>query len=1528
VTKLRSRRNQEDENMKTHPLIATMLIIIGIGLISASPFVLERFVVAQASAPFPLQQCVESESIVVENAKTGAFESEWGIVGDGHADLQGFATDISVNKGQEIGFKIKTNPANAKAVNYTIDIYRMGFYGNRGARKVTAITPNLQLSQSQPACSVDNQTGLLDCGNWEQTASWNVPASQVSGIYFAKLSSAAENAADVESHIFFIVRDDYCESDLLFQTSDTTWQAYNDYGDVTTPGSQNGKSLYGSANAASYEQGQRAYKVSYNRPFNTGKPTPPRDTKHSWVFNAEYPMVRWLEANGYDVSYTTGVDSARAGEKIRLGHKVFLSVGHDEYWSGEQRANVEAARDAGVHLAFFSGNEIYWKTRWENNYRTLVCYKESMAGTENIDPDSEWTGTWRDPRFSPPANGGRPENALIGAIFTAIKFSGHAIEVPAEYRQMRLWRNIDFGQNPGPVTRLAPGTLSFEWGSDLDNGYRPAGVTRLSSTTKNDVLVLNDYGSPAFDDPGTATHHLTLYRHTSGALVFGASTVQWSWGLDNNHAYNNLVLDGVSLNQVDNRMKQATVNLFADMGVQPGSLQSPQTTATQSSDNTLPSSAISSPSPAATVEALSTVTITGTASDSGGVVAGVEVSVDNGATWHPATGLTSWSYSWKPATVGAATIKSRAVDDSGRLETPAAGVTVSVAPPTCACGGCTNDAPSNKSLALNGTDHYVRVPSSSSINITGPLTVEAWIKPTINNVDQGIVERYDAYDANDLNNGGYALRLRSNGKLAFYTLRDPLYLFDRVQGSTTISTGVWHHVAGVFDGGQLRVYVDGVLDGVKAATFAPVTGTTDLLIGAKSPDASGKLHGLIDEVRLTAGALYATNFVPSIRLTATGNTKGLWRFESIQSTTVADASCNANDGTVVGGAGLSGEVGDPGILGLKGHWRLDEGTGTSAADLSGTGNIGTLTSASWSAGKVNNAVSFNGTTSYVNMGSSSSLEATDALTLSAWIFPTGPGSDNTVGGTIINKEGEYELFRLPDGSIRWVLANTNPGWTMVNTGATAPLNRWTHVAVVYSNSSVRTYINGVLVHTYAGAGPIVDNIHPSDDDFRIGGRQAWNQFFQGKIDEVRFYNRGLSAADVQILANEPAGYWKFDENTGTTAADSSGNAYNGTVTGPTWTTGRVNSAMSFDGTNDYVQVGAQAGLEMSDTLTISAWIFPTGAGSDATIGGTIVNKEGEYQLVRLPNGGIRWALANTDPGWTYVNTGATAPLNEWTHVAFVYNKGTATTYINGSPVHTYNGSGAIVDNIHPSEDDFRIGGRQGWNQHFQGKIDEVRIYSRGLTAAEVQVLANELAGYWNFDENSGTTAADSSGNVFDGILNGAAWTTGKTNSGLSFDGVNDYVRVAPRPGLVMSDALTIAAWIFPTGAGSDGTLGGTIINKEGEYELFRLPNGSIRWVLANTDPGWALVSTSGSAPLNQWTHVALVYSNGTAKTYINGSVVDTRSASGVITDVHPDQNEFRIGGRQAMNHFFQGTIDEVRVYRIPLRDSDIAALAQ
>ena len=327
--------------------------------------------------------------IVCENSRPGNPSSEWDVSGVGDPTIQGFATDISVNRGETVNFKIKSD-----AANYRLDIYRMGYYGGIGARKVATVPPSAILPQNQPGCLSDPTTGLFDCGNWAVSASWTIPSTATSGIYFARAVRTDTGGA---SHIFFIVRDDSSTSNILFQTADTTWQAYNTYG---------GNSLY----TATVQVRAGAPTAAPTRSATTVHSIrgPPRRETETWVFNAEYPMVRWLEANGYDVTYFTGVDADRRGALIR-NHKVFLSNGHDEYWSGAQRTNVEAARNAGVHLALFSGNAIFWKTRWENSidgsgtpYRTLVCYKETHNyGMTQTDPPT-WTGTWRDPRRQPP----------------------------------------------------------------------------------------------------------------------------------------------------------------------------------------------------------------------------------------------------------------------------------------------------------------------------------------------------------------------------------------------------------------------------------------------------------------------------------------------------------------------------------------------------------------------------------------------------------------------------------------------------------------------------------------------------------------------------------------------------------------------------------------------------------------------------------------------------------------------------------------------------------------------------------------------------------------------------------------------------------------------------------------------------------------------------------------------------------------------------------------------------------------------
>jgi methionine-rich copper-binding protein CopC len=626
-----------------------------------------------AIAPAAPVQATCANPVVCENQLPGTPQSVWDVTSPS-ATIQGFADPFSVNVGGSINFKIES-----PATSYKVDVYRMGYYGGDGARLVTSLTPNISVSQTQPACNTNASTGLVDCGNWGVSATWNVPATAVSGVYFVRISRT--DGTPGANQIPFVVTDNSSHSDIVFMTSDETWQAYNDWG---------GYNLYsgnatGSPWCCSAQNPGRAVQVSYNRPFATRSDTP---NGQDFFFYAEFPTIQFLEKNGYDVSYVSQVDVAQSGAATMLEqHKMLMNVGHSEYWDAADRANVTAARDAGVNLAFFTGNTMWWKTRWVSSqygsepYRTLVSYKETLdsAQTDPADPPT-WTGAWRDPRFSPPADG-QPENTLTGQLWK-VNCCSYADQVPSAYSKLRLWRNTAVASLPsGQIYAMPSETLGYEWDLDVDNGFRPAGEIDMSRTCEKVDQLLYTVTEEFVSD--NACNSLTLYRAASGALVFDAGTVQWAWGLESDH-------DGDSQNPPDPAMQQATVNLFADMGAQPATLESDLTPATASADRTPPTSAITSPSAGATFTNGSTVTITGTATDSGGgVVAGVEVSADGGSTWHPVTAMSAaattvnWSYTWSAAGSGPVTIESRATDDSGNTEAPGPGVSVTV---NCPCG--------------------------------------------------------------------------------------------------------------------------------------------------------------------------------------------------------------------------------------------------------------------------------------------------------------------------------------------------------------------------------------------------------------------------------------------------------------------------------------------------------------------------------------------------------------------------------------------------------------------------------------------------------------------------------------------------------------------------------------------------------------------------------------------------------------------------------------------------------------------------
>ena len=210
------------------------------------------------------------------------------------------------------------------------------------------------------------------------------------------------------------------------------------------------------------------------------------------------------------------------------------------------------------------------------------------------------------------------------------------------------------------------------------------------------------------------------------------------------------------------------------------------------------------------------------------------------------------------------------------------------------------------SVQLAGSS-YLRVSSAPALDISGALTLEAWVKlNTVGAAAQAVVERYGATNSGS---GGYALRITNTGKVHFFIGYDSTSASqsDTLDGATTITAGQWHHVAGVYDGAQLRVYLDGAVDGSKATTAVPGTGTANLIIGAAGNDAATGAYfaGSVDEARVTADALYFAAFAPAQHLSALAATRGLWKFDG---GTLGDSSSSGGNAAAVGSTAYSADV--------------------------------------------------------------------------------------------------------------------------------------------------------------------------------------------------------------------------------------------------------------------------------------------------------------------------------------------------------------------------------------------------------------------------------------------------------------------------------------------------------------------------------------------------------------------------------------------------------------------------------------------
>ncbi len=517
--------------------------------------------------------CPNSNPIVNENNCMGeGTTANQSAIENYSEDLGAFTPQTSYNLGESVPIKIGTDLPSFPATNVNISIYRIGWYGGDGARLIAgAGANNVKVSNSFQCNPENTTTGELNCSNW--SVSYTVPGSKlpISGIYEAVITDAEDNA--IENYVVFPVRNDARPSQVLYVLPSADYEAYNTWGC---------KSLYydacGGANTISGDE--RAVAVSFDRPEKEG------EQQYNHFFGPDYLTVAWLEQQGYEVDYTSDVDLDSNGSQL-LNHKVDLVSGHSEYWSYNEFNNFKAAREAGVSILSLSANTAYWQTRYENNHRTLVCYKTIQGSSDgnpgatpndpaSIGPNGEprpqfATTTRRDPGApagdpnAPP--GGRigpnePENSLFGVMYVGDNDSERFhLTIPAgnangEFASNPAWRNA--GLSTTSTTTLPEANVGWEWDQvPTQASYlaqEPAGVKKLTLTNvaNSEDSWLQDAGraratTPPPGEPSNVS--AVEYRAPSGALVFATGTMEWAYDFD-----------------VERPVDQLTYNILSEMG--------------------------------------------------------------------------------------------------------------------------------------------------------------------------------------------------------------------------------------------------------------------------------------------------------------------------------------------------------------------------------------------------------------------------------------------------------------------------------------------------------------------------------------------------------------------------------------------------------------------------------------------------------------------------------------------------------------------------------------------------------------------------------------------------------------------------------------------------------------------------------------------------------------------------------------------------------------------------------------------------
>jgi hypothetical protein len=427
------------------------------------------------------------------------------------SSIEGYASQVSVAPGGLLQLHVNAEPLS----RYRVEIYRLGWYGGAGGR-LMACLPSCSSDKAgttQTAISTTDQNTGETSANWTVTDSMTIPSNWVSGYYAVKfLLTSGYNAGTANEQPVIVVAPPARQSAALVVVPVNTWQAYNAWG---------GKSLYpssGSDDSAAPIEAVRsqALAVSFNRPYQNGNPALTWDAQ----------LVRFLEREGYDVSYTTDVD-VDANPSMLTQHRLVFTAGHGEYWSHAERGAFDSALSASTNLAFTGANTSFWQIRYADSRRTIIAYKQYVAQDPETNPELKTT------QFRLLPSPALPECQLEGVQYvSAFSSTGHDYTVAAGATDP--W----FSGTGFATGNVLPGLVGYEWDTVQPGCNVPTPNVQFHYQT--------------VDSQSNADS--VRYTASSGARVFSGASLQFSWGLDPSNAEQ----------RTDSRLQQYMRNAIAD----------------------------------------------------------------------------------------------------------------------------------------------------------------------------------------------------------------------------------------------------------------------------------------------------------------------------------------------------------------------------------------------------------------------------------------------------------------------------------------------------------------------------------------------------------------------------------------------------------------------------------------------------------------------------------------------------------------------------------------------------------------------------------------------------------------------------------------------------------------------------------------------------------------------------------------------------------------------------------------------------